>query len=59
MIGRIDEKAGERKSIVIRNKFEYLHESQRNEFVENSKSLLLSGQLKGGRGTVSRAVILP
>jgi len=51
VIGRIDEKAGERKSIVIRNKFEYLHESQRNEFVENSRSLLLSGQLKGGRGT--------
>lgn len=52
IIEKVDETTGEQQCRYIRSKLEYLDEKQKSPFVENSRLMLCSGQLKNNRGTV-------
>ena len=52
IIGRVDDLTGERQCRFFLSKFEYLDEKQRCSYVDESRNLICSGQLKSNRGTV-------
>lgn len=56
IIARVDDLAGERQSRFFQSKLEYLDDKQRCSYVEESRFLLCSGQLKTNRGTVSKKI---
>lgn len=54
IIEKVDGTTGEQQCRYVRSKLEYLDEKQKSPFVENSRLMLCSGQLKNNRGTVSK-----
>ncbi|XP_039259087.2 uncharacterized protein LOC120335619 isoform X1 [Styela clava] len=51
IIERVDETTGEQQCRYIRSKLEYLDDKHKSSFVDNSRLMLCSGQLKNNRGT--------